>query len=142
MVSDNGGLSRTSNFQLVVGDIDNNPQSDGSKSVKIISYASQILPNQFLGTLYVNDKDDWDLVTKRHSACQQNPPTNVFNVTTGLRIYGPSKFDNFPTSSMNLKCSVQDMANTLATASVDFFLENVDFTETVDLTGIRLLGFY
>ena len=75
-VSDNGGLSRSGVIQIIVGDVDNNPQSDGSKQVKITSYENNIAANLFLGTLYVKDLDDWDQVYKQESNCIANP--NVF----------------------------------------------------------------
>jgi hypothetical protein len=137
-VSDNGGLVRTGNMRLIVGDVDNNPQQDGSKQIKILSYQDKLLSNLFLGTLYVQDKDDWDLVNKRTTNCQQNP--NAFEVRQALQIYGPKSFENFPNDSMSMQCVVTDSSTTNAIAKVDFTVENINYEDTVDLAGIRVLG--
>jgi len=75
-VQDKGGLSRNGIIQIIIGDIDNNPQLDGSKKIKITSLENSIETNLFLGTLYVKDKDDWDQVFKQADNCVANP--NVF----------------------------------------------------------------
>lgn len=137
-LSDNGGVARTGRFELIVGDINNNPQTDGAKQVELVLFENNLQPDSFLGTLYVNDKDDWDLGFKVSSACQQN--VNLFDVR-GLYIYGPKVNSNFPQSVMNIQCSVEDLIlNSKATAKVDFQVDNVYFKDTLDLVGIRLLG--
>lgn len=75
-VQDKGGLSRNGVFQIIVGDIDNNPQSPGSKNIKITTFENSIESNLYLGTLYVKDKDDWDQASKQADSCVANP--NVF----------------------------------------------------------------
>jgi hypothetical protein len=137
-VSDNGGLSRTGNLLLTVGDIDNSPQSDGSKQIRMLSYQNSIGSNLFLGTLYVKDRDDWDLITKRASNCITTPAE--FDVRAGLQIYGPKSFATFPKNVMNMQCQVTDSAQTTKTARVDFSLDNVDYSDVIDLAGLRLFG--
>lgn len=85
-VSDNGGLARTGSFQLIVGDQNRLPQSDGSKQVRILSLNSQLQINQFLGTLYVTDADDWGQVTKRASNCVQTTGSTFSVNSDGLKI--------------------------------------------------------
>jgi hypothetical protein len=87
-VSDNGGLARTGSFQLIVGDANNLPQSDGAKQVRILSYNAALQVNQWLGTLYVMDGDDWAQATKFASNCAQTTG-DTFSVVDALRI---SKF--------------------------------------------------
>ncbi|CAF0737580.1 unnamed protein product [Brachionus calyciflorus] len=138
-VTDVGGLTRTGFLKLIVGDIDNNPQSDGQKLIKILSIEKNIQPNSFLGTLYVKDKDDWDVSTKTSSKCVQTTGNSI-QVETFLRLIGPKNFDNFPRDSMNLQCEVTDKALTTALAKVDFTIDNVEYADMIDLAAIRLLG--
>ncbi len=138
-VKDNGGLARNGSFQLIVGDIDNNPQGNGTKQIKILSYERNIQPDLMLGTLYVKDADDWDLVTKTSSNCFQTTGS-AFDVRQGLQIYGPRSFDNFPRDNMNLQCVVADASASNAIAKVDFSIDNIEYADTIDLTAIRLLG--
>lgn len=138
-VTDNGGLTRTGFIQLIVGDLDNNPQTDGAKQVKIVSFEKNIQPDLFLGTLYVQDKDDWDLASKRSSNCVQST-RNAFVVRQALQIYGPQSFDDFPKDTMNLQCTVTDQKSSTALAKVDFSIDNVEYADMIDLTAVRLLG--
>ena len=138
-VKDSGGLSRNGSFQLIVGDFDNNPQSNGTKQIKIIRFGGNIQPNLFMGTLYVTDLDDWDLASKQASNCFQTTGS-AFDVRHALQIYGPQSFDNFPRDYMNLQCAVTDSTGSTSVAKVDFSIENVEFADTIDLTAIRLLG--
>lgn len=85
-VSDNGGLARTGSFQLIVGDQNNSPQSDGNKQVRILSLNSQLQVNQFLGTLYVMDDDDWSQSYKRASNCVQTTGNTFLVSADGLKI--------------------------------------------------------
>jgi hypothetical protein len=75
-VQDKGGLSRNGVFQIIVGDANDHPQSDGSKKIKVTSLENSVELNLFLGTLYVKDQDDWDQVNKQAENCISNP--NVF----------------------------------------------------------------
>jgi hypothetical protein len=138
-LKDNGGLSRNGSFQLIVGDIDNNPQSNGTKQIKVLSYERNIQPGLFMGTLYVRDLDDWDLVSKTATNCMQSTGS-AFDVRQGLQIYGPMSYDNFPRDNMNLQCAVTDMSSASAQARVDFSIDNIEYADTIDLTVIRVLG--
>ena len=82
VVKDNGGLMRNSSFQLIVGDLNNNMQYNGSKIVNVLRYENNIQPNIFMGTLYVRDLDDWDLAGKQASSCFQTTG-NAFVVRQG-----------------------------------------------------------
>lgn len=140
-ISDNGGLARTGNLQLIVGDKDYSPQTDGSKQVRLLSYENHFQLNQFLGSLYVQDQDDWDIGTKRASNCQSTGSPGLFNVTNdGLKIYGPTSFANFPQDTMNLQCTVTDRNQTTALAKVDFLYNNIEFGDLIDPVAIRLVG--
>jgi hypothetical protein len=88
-LQDRGGMSKNGVMQIIVGDIDNNEQFSGSKQISLLTFRKNLQPNSFLGTLYVKDKDDWDLATKRATQCVQGA-RNLFAVQSGLRIIGPS----------------------------------------------------
>ena len=137
-VADGGGVAKTGRLEVIVGDIDNNPQSDGSKKVELIMFENDLQPNSFLGTLYVKDKDDWDLSLKTASNCIQN--TNLFQIGPALQIYGPIVNSNFPQSVMNIQCTVIDPQFPNAIAKVDFQVNNVYYKDLIDLAGIRLYG--
>lgn len=138
-VSDNGGLARTGSFQLIVGDQNNLPQSDGSKQVRILGLNSQLQLNQFMGTLYVTDGDDWGQASKTSTNCVQSTG-QTFTVVDGLRILGPQSFQQFPKDNMNLQCTVTDQSASTALAKVDFTLQNIEFADLLDPVGVRLVG--
>ena len=63
-LADNGNNPKKGVLQIIVGDRDNNGQSSAEKLVEVLTFRKNLKPNSFLGTLYVKDKDDWDLSTK------------------------------------------------------------------------------
>lgn len=142
-VTDVGGMSRNGTLQLIIGDIDNNPQQNGSKQIRIVRYQNNLGYNIFMGTLYVRDLDDWDLVGKQTSNCYQSTGS-TFEIRQGLQIYGPTSFESFPRDNMNLQCVVNDPFQieqpSTVLAKVDFSLEDVEYADTIDLVGIRLMG--
>lgn len=129
----------TGSLAVVVGDIDNNPQSSAAKSVRVALLEGRIQKNSDLGTLYVLDKDDWDKSTKVAKNCVASPKT--FSVaSSGLKIAGPVSSENFPSEPMSLKCTVQDAKLVDADASVDFTAQPVNYVDITDPVAVRLLG--
>jgi hypothetical protein len=130
---------KTGSFEIIVGDINNNPHSDGSKVVRIISYQNNIQSDTFLGTLYAKDKDDWDKNDKEASDCSQTPD-NAFEIRQGLEIYGIKRS---PQSFLSLECKIKDVTQPKINnvkAKVDFNIDNVDYSDLIDLAGIRFIG--
>jgi hypothetical protein len=143
LIKDKGDQTRNGSFELIVGDINNNIQMNGTKQVKILRFENKLQPDAFLGTLYLRDLDDWDLRGKQAGQCMQNTGS-AFEIRNGLRIIGPRSFEMFPRDNMNLQCVVNDpnqsQQPSTATARVDFSLDNIEYADTIDLAGIRVLG--
>ena len=135
-----GTNQRQGVFRLIVGGTNANPQSDGTKRVLMLTYANNLPANSFLGTLYVNDLDDWDLVLKTPSQCSQPSLFSVSSGNTGLQIFGPPSGSNFPVETMNLQCTVNDPLFPSAKATVNFVAQNVNYEDTIDLAVLRVLG--
>lgn len=138
-VLDKSGLTTSGTLELIVGDVDNNPQSDGQKIVKILSLEKNVQPNSDLGRLYVQDLDDWDLSTKQSSKCSQTTD-NAIQVGPFLKMQGPRSFGSFPKEDMSLQCTVTDKSGSQALAKVDFTVDNIQYDDLIDLTAIRVFG--
>lgn len=142
-LTDRGNMMKSGVLQIIVGDIDNNEQFSAAKQIKLLTFRKNLQPNSFLGTLYVKDKDDWDLSQKRATQCTQGTK-NIFSVQSGLQIIGPS-FSVAPGAltteqDMSLQCTVNDPRPSNVTAQVSFSVKNVDYKDLTDLAGIRVFG--
>lgn len=60
VINDSGqpNLSATSTLTVVIGDLNDNPMSDGSSSILVYNYRNS-LPDTEIGRVYVQDADDW-----------------------------------------------------------------------------------
>jgi hypothetical protein len=138
-VQDKGGLARSGVIKIVVGDVNNNAQFAGSKRIAITSYENSLEPDLYLGTLYVKDKDDWNQIFKQADSCKGSP--NVFDIKSGLQIFGPNSFKNFPQNVNTLECSLTDSkTNSIVQSNADFSLNNIDYNDLVDPAAVRLFG--
>ena len=74
VVTDNGvpKLSATSMLNVVIGDRNDNPMSNGTSSILVYNYKDS-LPDTVIGRVYVQDADDWDLPDKTFSFLQDEP---------------------------------------------------------------------
>ncbi|KAL3113056.1 hypothetical protein niasHT_013521 [Heterodera trifolii] len=63
IVSDRKGKQSEQKVHVIIGDLNDNPMSDGRMEVHVYSYKGQ-LKKTVIGVPYVEDKDDWDVVDK------------------------------------------------------------------------------
>lgn len=81
-------MTGTSMLTVIIGDVNDNPMSDGESSIFVYNYKGEA-PDSEIGRVYVNDPDDWDLPDKRftwmseHDAFQLNPETGMITMLSG-----------------------------------------------------------
>lgn len=63
IISDRKGKQREQHVRVVIGDMNDNPMSDGHMNVIVYSFKGQ-LKRTVIGVPYVEDKDDWDISDK------------------------------------------------------------------------------
>ncbi|XP_069177748.1 DE-cadherin isoform X2 [Procambarus clarkii] len=61
--SDSEGVSGTRYLTVEVGDENDSPMTDGSSAIKVYNYQGQF-PSMVIGSVYVTDLDDYDVVDK------------------------------------------------------------------------------
>merc|ERR550534_1568425 len=74
VVTDNGvpKQSATSVLNVVIGDRNDNPMSNGTSSILVYNYKDS-LGDTVIGRVYVQDADDWDLADKTFSFLEEEP---------------------------------------------------------------------
>ncbi|XP_033228153.1 DE-cadherin-like [Belonocnema kinseyi] len=81
-------MTGTSMLTVIIGDVNDNPMSDGESSIFVYNYKGEA-PDSEIGRVYVNDPDDWDLPDKRfnwiseHDGFQLNPETGMITMLAG-----------------------------------------------------------
>ncbi|XP_071744986.1 neural-cadherin isoform X6 [Lepeophtheirus salmonis] len=83
--SGNPSMSGTSTLTVVIGDSNDNKMQPGSKDIMVYNYMGQA-PSSGIGSVYVYDRDDWDLPDKTFSWSDGKPQYPYFslNKETGL----------------------------------------------------------
>ena len=82
-------MTGTSMLTVIIGDVNDNPMSNGESSIFVYNYKGEA-PDSEIGRVYVNDPDDWDLPDKRfswisqhHDGFQLNPDTGMITLLSG-----------------------------------------------------------
>ena len=65
VISDSGSppMTGTSTLTVIIGDVNDNPMTEGSSSIFVYNYKGEA-PDTEIGRVYVKDPDDWDLPDK------------------------------------------------------------------------------
>ncbi|XP_077285553.1 cadherin-N2 [Arctopsyche grandis] len=89
--SGNPAQTGTSTLTVIVGDINDNKMDPGSKEIFVFNYQGQA-PDSDIGSIYVDDVDDWDVPDKKfywegteHSRFRLNEETGMIQMKQGTR---------------------------------------------------------
>ena len=81
-------MTGTSMLTVIIGDVNDNPMSDGESSIFVYNYKGEA-PDSEIGRVYVNDPDDWDIPDKKfnwaslHEGFQLNFDTGMITLLSG-----------------------------------------------------------
>jgi hypothetical protein len=137
--SDNKGYFQISTIPIIVGDIFNTyPISDGFKTINIIYVDGYInsLRDISLGTVFVNDLDDWFHVNRTY-IIRDVSNGQIFNVSQGLLRTSEALYPG----SYKIRTSVtKPGVSSTALSTIDLSVTSVD-SESVRLAStIRIRG--
>ncbi|KAL7644220.1 UNVERIFIED_CONTAM: hypothetical protein RMT77_005046 [Armadillidium vulgare] len=105
-VSDVTGLSTNHSIRIIVDDVNDNEMHEGNKNICVLKPLS-LQGDFFVGRVYVNDSDDWDIPDKVF-AWDDRDSHPYFNLQTeNGGIYARS---NVPDGRYNLRFKVSDQA--------------------------------
>ena len=124
--TDNGGVSRTSETSIIVGDRpDQSPISDGYKTIDIIyvkGYANS-LKNVDLGSVFVENSDDWFLADNDYAIIG----SSIFRISEGLLRTPAELFPGFYTVNVDVTKRIQPPSKARSTISLQVTTVDSEF---------------
>ena len=118
VISDSGKppMTGTSTLTVIIGDVNDNPMTEGSSSIFVYNYKGKA-PDTEIGRVYVNDLDDWDLPDKHfkwespHADFRLNPNNGMITLRSGT-----------PSKNFLLKFSVTEKSRWVDKHTVNAFV--------------------
>jgi hypothetical protein len=136
VITDAGGISVERSVFVTIGDVNDNPMSDGSVDITVFSYLGQ-MSSTSIGYVYVTDKDDWDRGDKDFTLSESQPSNAGFDVDSDGEIHMPA---GQPEGSYTLKVNVFDrVRNERAVGTVNIRVIRVEQEQFDKQGAVRFL---
>lgn len=146
----NPAMTGTSTLTVVIGDINDNKMETGSKDILVYNFQGQS-PDTDIGSIFVNDIDDWDLPDKKfywdgneHPRFRLNEETGMIQMKQGTRngVY-QLKFKVYDRThsqtdiSANVTVIVREMSNDAVTNGGSMRLSGITGEEFVKIWNYK-----
>ncbi|CAF3632426.1 unnamed protein product [Rotaria socialis] len=140
--TDARGFSAVTTIPVIVGDVlSSSPISDGFKTIRVVYINGYInsLKNTPLGSVYVNDLDDWFRSTGRTYSVRSVSNGQLFSAAQGV-LSTPDPL--YPGSYTILVDATKPIAASTATSTIDLQVTSVDSEYVRQAATIRIQGEY
>ena len=137
--SDNKGYSEITTISIIVADVENSsPITDGFKTMTV-TYADgymNSLRNVPLGSIYVNDLDDWFRASRTYTI-RDVSNGQTFSTTGGLLSTGQELYPGSYTIRVDV---TKPIASSTALSTIDLSVTSVDTENVREAATIRIQG--